>query len=750
MTVACSGGGGGSTTPPVPTNYTLSVQSAGATSVAITVTPSDNSSAANGTTNFTRTYVSGTTVTLTAPATSGKDTFSSWTGCTAAKTVTCTQTVSANATVTANYAAPAVTAVAVTPNPAPVTIGTTQQFTATVSGTGSFDATVTWSVLGPPGSALSAGSIDSSGLYESPYPAPATVTVVATSNGNPSVSGSSKVTLSPPPTPAGTPLAMTVDMANITHPISPYIYGWNGFQVPESEAAAVNLPINRWGGDATTRYNYIADAYNSASDYWYQNNPGVPTFDAQVATNQATGTVTLGTVPLIGWTSKNLSGCSYSVTKYGPQQKVNPNDPDCGNGTSPDGSSEIVNDPNDTSMQIDESFTTGWIKYLVNKFGPASAGGVAIYDLDNEPTWWDAVHKDVHGSQLANIKAPPPFLGPFTYDEVTNKGLTYAKAIKDVDPTAQVSGPVIDFWPAYFYSKKDIETGWGSGPCYCYNGNPVDRKAHGDVPMIEYYLQQFKQYEDKNGVRLLDYVDIHSYFAAENAAFNPAGDTTLQQARLNSTRVFWDSTYTDPNFTDPSVTTNPPPFPPQVIPMLKSWVAKDYPGTKIAIDEYNWGGQEHINGALAQADILGIFGREGLDLGALWGPPDPTAQVPGLMAFEVFRNYDGKNSQFGDMALASTSADQSQLSVYGALRTADQVLTVVVINKTFGDLPGSLTLPHLPAGITAPIKVFLYSNTHLAGIVAQPNLSVKYMTGLAGVTTTFPAASILVLEIPAK
>ena len=73
---------------------------------------------------------------------------------------------------------------------------------------------------------------------------------------------------------------------------------------------------------------------------------------------------------------------------------------------------------------------------------------------------------------------------------------------------------------------------------------------------------------------------------------------------------------------------------------MKDWVTNNYPGTKTAITEYNWGGQEHINGALAQADILGIFGREGLDLGTLWGPPDPVKQLPGLNAFLVYRNYD--------------------------------------------------------------------------------------------------------------
>ena len=84
------------------------------------------------------------------------------------------------------------------------------------------------------------------------------------------------------------------------------------------------------------------------------------------------------------------------------------------------------------------------------------------------------------------------------------------------------------------------------------------------------------------------------------------------------------------------------------------------PGTKVAFTEYNWGGLENVNGAVAQADILGIFGKYCLDLATLWGPPDPVKQTPGLMAYEIYRNYDGKNSMFGDMELNSNSADQRQ------------------------------------------------------------------------------------------
>ncbi len=51
---------------------------------------------------------------------------------------------------------------------------------------------------------------------------------------------------------------------------------------------------------------------------------------------------------------------------------------------------------------------------------------------------------------------------------------------------------------------------------------------------------------------------------------------------------------------------------------MREWVQTYYPGTGPSVSEYNWGGLEHINGALAQADVLGIIGREQLDMAMLW------------------------------------------------------------------------------------------------------------------------------------
>jgi hypothetical protein len=761
---ACGGGGSGTTTPPPPpTTYVLTVDSASpASGVVITVTSGNTALSSQGTTSFTLSFNSGTAVTLTAPATAGGNNFSKWTGCTSTSTVTCNVTMSANTTVTATYVVPTVV---VTPNPGTATIGAQVQFSATVNGAAS--SAVTWSVAAPTSSSLSAGTISASGLYTTPYPFPATVTVTATSNADTSQTGSATVTLSAPATAAGP--ALTVDAGSQTHAISPFIYGMSYYNSSDDTAAAesISLPVDRWGGDGSQRYNYQLDVINSASDYYFENHYGnqgqedTGAFNTAVEADATIGAKTLGTVDVLGWISKDATSCSYTKATYPQQTSFDQYDSNCGNGTYPDGVAgcnnasgcaipDPANEASLTSMSVDPpTWAKQWVTYLVGKFGTAANGGVYAYDLDNEPAWWDAVHRDVH--PVAS-----------TYDEVTNNEIATALAVKTADPTALINGPVIDNWWNYFYSKKDMESGWGTDPCYAPWANPVDRTAHGGMPNIEYYLQQFAAYEATNKIRLLDYLDMHTYFAAtyngNGVAFDTAGDTGEQQARVNSTRVFWDPTYTDPNFPQPNYITDPdytaapncntPLQAPQLIPMAKGWIAKDYPGTKLAFSEYNWGGQESMNGAVAQADILGIFGSYGLEMANLWGPPDPKSQMPGLMAYMIYRNYDGKKSEFGDMALTSTSANQGVLSVYGALRTTDNAVTVMVINKTYGDLTETLNLANVKSTGTA--SAYLYSNANTAGIVPQPTLTVTPPASgsTSTISTTFPAQSITLIVVP--
>ncbi len=516
----------------------------------------------------------------------------------------------------------------------------------------------------------------------------------------------------PTPTPEpGEGPALSVDAAANVHPISPYIYGMNF--ADQALAAELHLPANRWGGNSTTRYNWQNDTTNTGSDWYFENVPDeIGAADLFMAQNQLTGAQSLITVPLIGWVAKSRPeghpfDCGFSIEKYGEQQDRDWQwDPDCGNGNYPNGTPITGNDPHETSIEITPDFVTGWIAHMIETFDAGSDGSVRFYNLDNEPMLWPYTHRDVHPAMT-------------TYDEMRDRTWAYASALKAADPQGLTLGPVVWGWCAYFYSAADG----------CTPGD--DYHAHGDTPFVPWYLQQMQAYETTHGVRILDYVDVHSYPEADGVSLAPAGDAATQALRLRSTRSLWDPTYTDESWIGQPVT---------LIPRMKQWVTENYPGTKLAITEYNWGALDHINGALAQADVLGIFGREGLDLATLWGPPE--TDQPGAYAFRMYRNYDGQCHTFGQTSVQAASADQSRVAVYAARRYNDGALTLMVINKTTEPLTSTVSLANFDPAGTA--QVFQYSAANLAAIVQQPDQPVS----AAGFTTLFPAESITLIVIP--
>jgi len=481
-------------------------------------------------------------------------------------------------------------------------------------------------------------------------------------------------------------------------------------------ATELGLTADRWGGNSTSRYNYTNNTHNTGSDYYFENIVDAISLDSFVAADLAHGTNPVVTVPALGWVSKTSPSthpfaCGYKVSIYGAQQSTDPYDSTCGNGKHTNGAAIAGNAPSDTSVAENGAFDQSMVTHLVQKFGTASQGGVRSYEIDNEPALWSSTHIDVHPS-------------PLSYDELWQKSLAAALGIKAADPSATVDGPGDDGWCAYFYAPDDPGT-CGPGP---------DRTAHGNLPMAAWYLQQFAAYNQAHGQRLLDYFDEHFYPQEAGVALSTAGTAATQALRLRSTRTLWDPTYTDESWTADlglgSV---------DLIPRMQQWVAQYYPGTKTAISEYNWGGLESMNGALAQADVLGIFGRQGLDRAQLWSPP--ASSSPGAFAFRMYRNYDGHGSRFGDESVSASSADQGQLAVYGAQRSIDGALTVQVVNKTGGDLTSTLNVHNAP---TSAAQVFTYSGANLGAILQGPDTAFS----AGSLAHTYPANSITLLVIP--
>lgn len=508
--------------------------------------------------------------------------------------------------------------------------------------------------------------------------------------------------------------ALTVDAAAGRHAISSDIYGMNFADA--GLATELGLTADRWGGNSTSRYNYTNNTHNTGSDYYFENIVDSTSLDSFVAADLAHGTNPVVTVPALGWVSKTSPSthpfaCGYKVSIYGAQQSTDPFDSNCGNGKHTNGAVITGNAPSDTSVTENGAFDQAMVAHLVQKFGTAAQGGVRSYEIDNEPALWSSTHIDVHPA-------------PLSYDELWQKSLAAAQGIKAADPTAAVDGPGDWGWCAYFYAPDDPGT-CGPGP---------DRTAHGNLPLAAWYLQQFAAYNEAHGQRLLDYFDEHYYPQAAGVSLSTAGSSAAQALRLRSTRSLWDPTYTDESWTaDLGL------GPVDLIPRMQQWVAQYYPGTKTAISEYNWGGLESINGALAEADVLGIFGRQGLDRAQLWSPP--ASSSPGAFAFRMYRNYDGHGSHFGDESVSSSSADQGQLAVYAAQRSTDGALTVQVINKTSGDLTSTLSIKNAP---TSAAQVFAYSAANLSAIVQGPDAAFS----AGSVAHTYPANSITLLVIP--
>lgn len=573
--------------------------------------------------------------------------------------------------------------------------------------------------------------------------------------------------------------ALSVDAASARHPISPDVYGINFYwdlgdaSDPNRSAYLAAAPdvratLRRWGGSSTSEYHWRFDVSN-VDAYWFfeilpdlsmdaSKLPDGSYFNQFADQARSTGGKIMGSVPLLGWLPKARTPmCSFSVARYGPQCKIDPDpsmpcgngvvyDPACGNpsvvdGRAPQNPIYIQNDPADAYAWHDESFQVEWIQYLLSRYGKGNQGGIAVWNLDNEPIWWDGDHRDIHPA-------------PYSYDELLDLNMRYALAIKQTDPTALIAGPVGDNWASLWFSKSDIVAGWSRGN---YWSNPIDRNAHGGVPFLPWYLQQFRNYEQQHGTRLLDYLDQHAYLAPANIAFAPAGDSATQALRLRSTRVFWDPNYlVSGDYWIRDVDRNGAPVAPRFIPRLREMIDQNYPGTKLAITEYNWGALDDINGGLAQADLLGIFGREGLDMAALWDPgpvpkpalfSPPTAPGlkptdPGAFAFKIYRNYDGIGGAFGETSIQATTGDADRLGIFAAQRS-DSALTVLVLNKSTSDLSSTLQIANFTP--TGAVQVWRYGRENLNAIVRQPDL---VLAG-AAIAATFPAYSMTLFVLPA-
>jgi len=519
-----------------------------------------------------------------------------------------------------------------------------------------------------------------------------------------------------------TAVTVTVDAATARRAINPAIYGVA--YATQAQLQDLNAPLHRYGGNNTSRYNWQQNADNRGADWYFESIGEASATAGQrgddfVTTSRGAGAEPMITVPIIDYIAKlgasRAKLASFDSRVYGAQD-------DCDwqwfaqacNGMKA-GQPIAGNNPLDANV-VNSSATQGaWVTHLVQRFGTSAAGGVKYYILDNEHSIWHSTHRDVRPTGVS-------------MDEVRDRMIDYANAIKQVDPGALVVGPEEWGWSGYFFSGYDQQYGSQHGWSFL-----PDRASHGNMDYLPWLLQALKQQSQIDGRRVIDVFTVHYY--PQGGEFWP-GDTTtaMQQRRNRSTRSLWDPAYVDETWINDRV---------QLIPRLRGWAnTYYYPGTPIGITEYNWGAEDHINGATAQADIYGIFGREGLDMATRWTTPAATS--PTYQAMKIYRNYDGNRSSFGETSVrATSSANADLLSVFAAQRTADNALTIMVIAKVLsGSTPVTINLSNFTPG-TAVQRWQLTSTNSIARLADLASSG-------QSVSTSVPAQSVTLLVVPAS
>lgn len=468
--------------------------------------------------------------------------------------------------------------------------------------------------------------------------------------------------------PAQLSFAISIDGRPSGYTISPLIYGLGVAPDKVNWYRDMGIRLVRWGGNQTTRENWEIDASNAGSDWNFANvSHGWPNAvpgkagDDLMSSARGIGAEGLLTIPTMGWVAKdgNNATRSSNVPDQGGAPLNRASDAIAGYDPAANRRATSISsyakkpqpfvfppDLNDGAVYQDE-----WVAHLVKTYGKASDGGLRFYALDNEPDLWSSTHRDVHPVRMG-------------YDDVIAMWEEYASAIKAVDPTAQILAPVISGVNSMMFSELD--RGGDNFRTY------ADRKQHGNQLFLPWLLAEARIRDKQAGRRRLDYVDVHFY--PQNGVYPSGSDASMNALRLRSTQELWNTEYTSESWVRRTELAKV-----ALIPRLRDWIAQYYPGTKIAISEWNFGADDTINGGLTIADVLGIFGREGVDMAAYWYYPAPGG--PGASAFKLYGNYDSCGRHFGDQVLKADSRDQQSIAAYAARDSHSADKSVILINK---------------------------------------------------------------------
>ncbi|MCI6560288.1 MAG: glycoside hydrolase [Ruminococcus sp.] len=431
-------------------------------------------------------------------------------------------------------------------------------------------------------------------------------------------------------------IAISVDMSAEGKAISPYIYGINQYG-HQNDYKIVRPTAVRQGGNRMTAYNWETNASNAGSDWKYSSDDNLSKSDrpadcVQVLSEEGQKygfDYKLTTLQLAGYVAADMNG-TVTEAESAPSDRWN--------------KVELVKnapfadtpDLTDNTVYMDE-----YVNYIISTLGDsASSTGIQGYSLDNEPALWHNTHSRIHPGRV-------------TIAELAEKSIAIAAAVKKLDPNAEIFGPALYGYTAYAHlADDDSSVEW-----------ETVQSANNYHWYLDCYLDQMKKASDEAGTRLLDVLDIHYY--SESARVGA-------EDRVQSVRTLYEKGFVENSWIGQWCQANVP-----ILSTVQASIDKYYPGTKLGITEYNFGGEDDPSGAIAQAEALGCYADQGVYFASLWGGSGYI-----FSGLTLYTNYDGNGSSFGDTLLPTVTEDVSKASAYASINADDDSLvTVMVTNK---------------------------------------------------------------------
>ncbi|MFZ6771901.1 glycoside hydrolase family 44 protein [Undibacterium sp. SXout7W] len=561
-------------------------------------------------------------------------------------------------------------------------------------------------------------------------------------------------------------VSFTVDTQLERKSISPLIYGYNAYadgtnragwdnQGGLSQLQSLNLRSRRLGGNTMTSYNWENGVSNSGADWCNSSNAAVSATSGAGSPSQNNGlayyapgaalksfqdqSLTLGVysllqLPAAGKLPKDIINLYPPSTCQGYdlwQSSAGPSNVDTARWVSiindkPASAGTYTSTPSltDGVVYIDEE-----LQFLLQQYGSAAtARGIKAYELDNEPDLWH------HWATASGDAGTHANLYPTltTASDVIQRNSALATTVKRVDASAETYGPALSgylglfsLWSIWDGSQSHQPADWNQYNAEPYlTNNTGDRYRYNGMTFANAYLAKMRQASTTAGNRLLDVFSFHYYPQASSNAAD----------RVQAARSLWDASYVEPSWITQSGNGFTDGRGLQMLPKLQQAINDFYPGTKLAVTEYDFGGKTDITGAIAQADALGAFGKQGVYLATYFGDAE------GFIAsgFKIFRNYDGAQSIFPELSVRAISSNNTSASIYAAVSANDpNTLHIVAINRQNSNLTSSIQINNPVNFKYAQVWGVSGTNTAITARTSVSNISKNKFS------YTLPARSVL-------